>query len=322
MTTESNLYRKLLFDQVLRGIRLRSSVYFRPQFRAPWGISVSRHCAVFHIVMKGSCWLEVKGVKTSAQLSAGDFVVVTRGTEHTLRDTSTTPAVNFFEFFELVRSHASDGHSPYLIDGDGPITNLVCGGMVFENSAVDPLLAILPPVLHVKGNGGQQWLGLTAKYVSWELDHGGAGATEVVTRLADILFIQAVRNYFDENADSVESGWLAAARDPQVGRALKLLHERPQKPWTIASLANQLAISRSALAARFTTLVGEPPLRYLTRLRINAAVRRLRSTNEKLGAIAGEVGYRSVAAFVKSFKRQMGMTPGEFRRTPESKPPI
>jgi len=320
MTSESNLYRKLLFDQILRGIRLRSSVYFRPQFRAPWGISVSRHCAVFHIVMRGSCSLEVKGMKTPAQLSAGDFVVVTRGTEHTLQDASSTPTVNFFE---LVRRHASDGHSPYLIDGDGPITNLVCGGMVFENSAVDPLLAILPPVLHVKakGNGARHWLGLTTKYVSWELDNGGAGASEVVTRLADILFIQAVRNYFDENADSEESGWLAAARDPQIGRVLKLLHEHPQKPWTVALLASQLAASRSALAARFTLLVGEPPFRYLTRLRINEAARRLRSTSEKLGAIAGEVGYESVGAFVKSFKRQMGMTPGQFRRTPQSNPP-
>lgn len=314
MTVESNNYRKPLFDQILRGIRLRSSIYFRPQFRGPWGISVSRKCAVFHIVMKGSCWLEVKGVATPMQLSAGDFVVVTSGREHTLRDATSTPAVSFFE---LMKRHGADGDSPYLIDGDGPITCLVCGGMIFEHSAVDPLVAILPPVLHVraKGNGARQWLGLTTKYVSWELDNVGAGATEVVTRLADILFIQAVRSYFDENADTAESGWLAAARDPQIGRALKLLHEQPQKPWTVASLASQLAISRSALAARFTTLVGEPPLRYLTRIRINTAARRLRSTNEKLGAISAGVGYESVPAFVKSFKRQVGMTPGQFRRT-------
>jgi len=313
MTAESIDYRKVLFDQVLRGIKLRSSIYFRPQFRGPWGISVSRNCAVFHIVMRGSCWLEVKGVATPMQLSAGDFVVVTRGSEHTLRDAVSTRTVSFFE---LMKRHAADGDSPYVIDGDGPVTSLVCGGMVYEQSAVDSLLAILPPVLHVKAkrSGARQWLGLTTKYVSWELDNGGVGTTEVVTRLADILFIQAVRNYFDENADTAESGWLAAARDPQIGRALKLLHEHPQKPWTVASLASQLATSRSSLAARFTTLVGEPPLRYLTRLRISTAARRLRSTNEKLGAIAAVVGYESVAAFVRSFKRQMGMTPGQFRR--------
>jgi transcriptional regulator GlxA family with amidase domain len=186
--------------------------------------------------------------------------------------------------------------------------------MQFESGA-NPLLAILPPLLHLKRktDGAHPWLRLTTEYVLSELDSDRAGASEVATRLADILFIQAVRAYFDENVDKVESGWLAAIRDQQIGRALMLLHSHPQESWTVASLARHLAVSRSAFAARFTELVGEPPLHYLTRLRINTAAARLRSTNEKLRAIAAEAGYDSVAGFAKSFKRLMGMTPGDCR---------
>jgi AraC-like DNA-binding protein len=186
--------------------------------------------------------------------------------------------------------------------------------MQFESSA-NPLLAVLPSLLHVRATreGRSPWLRLTTEHVLSELDGGRAGAAEVVTRLADILFIQAVRAYFDEKADTAESGWLAAVRDRQIGQALALLHGQPHQPWTIASLARHLGLSRSSFAARFTELVGEPPLRYLTRLRINAAAVRLRSTDDKLSAIAEAAGYESAAALVKSFKRHMGVTPGLYR---------
>jgi transcriptional regulator GlxA family with amidase domain len=186
--------------------------------------------------------------------------------------------------------------------------------MQFESGA-KPLLTILPPLLHVKrsAEGGRSGLRLTTEHILSELDGGQAGAAEVVTRLADILFIQAVRAYFEENADRAESGWLGAVRDRQIGQALALLHSTPHEPWTVASLARRLGQSRSAFAARFTQLVGEPPLRYLTRLRIGAAADRLRQSDDKLSAIAAAAGYESVAAFVKSFKRHIGITPGDYR---------
>jgi AraC-like DNA-binding protein len=135
----------------------------------------------------------------------------------------------------------------------------------------------------------------------------------VVTRLAAILFIQALRAYFDEKGDLAETGWLAAVRDEQIGKALALLHSHPHQPLTVSSIARRLAVSRSAFATKFKELVGEPPLRYLTRLRIHAAAARLISTDEKLSAIATAAGYESVASFVRSFKRHMGETPGEYR---------
>src|SRR5262249_44727515 len=154
----------------------------------------------------------------------------------------------------------------------------VCGGMHFENGANDPLLAVLPSFLHVRRTkeGALPWLRLTVEQVLAELDYGGAGAGEVVNRLTGILFIQAVRTHFDDNADSARSGWLAAVRDKQIGRALALLHARPDEPWTLDMLARRLTISRSGFADRFKELVGEPPYQYLSRLRINAAARRLR----------------------------------------------
>jgi transcriptional regulator GlxA family with amidase domain len=188
--------------------------------------------------------------------------------------------------------------------------------MVFENSDSNPLLAILPPLLHVRrtGQGAQPWLGLSTQYVVSELDSRKAGATEVVTRLADILFVQAVRSYFEENANAATSGWLAAARDRQIGPALAILHSQPHSPWTIESLARRVAMSRSALAARFKELVGEPPQQYLTRLRINVAAGHLRTSGDKLSKVAAAAGYESAAAFAKAFKRHTGMTPGDYRK--------
>ncbi len=226
-----------------------------------------------------------------------------------------TPAVNYFD---LIKRHAPDKNGVVRAGGNGPTTRFVCGGMQFENGATDPLLAVLPPLLHVKATkeGGRPWLRLTVEHVLAELDSDSAGAAEVVTRLADILFIQAVRSYFKENADTAEFGWLAAVRHPQIGRALALLHGHPGGSWTIASLARRVAVSRSAFADRFTELVGEPPLRYLTRLRINAAAKRLLSSDDKLGAVATAVGYKSVTAFSRAFKQHMGMTPGKYREAP------
>ena len=317
--SERTKYESLL-DNLLRSIRFRSSIYFRPEFRAPWGFSLGDKGTVFHIVASGKCWLEVKGGAEPVRLSAGDFVVIPRGDWHVMRDALTTRAVSIFD---LVKRNMPDKLGAFCAGGKGPVTRLVCGGMQFENSATDPLLAVLPSFIHVKkrGSNAAPWLKAMVMHVLEELGSGRAGASAVVTRLADILFVQAVRAYLDENIEVAKSGWLAAVRDQQIGRALALLHDQTHRRWTVAALADSVDLSRSAFAAKFNELVGEPPLQYLTRLRLNAARTRLLSSNDKLSAIAMAVGYESPAAFSRVFKRNTGMTPGEYRDAVRGKQP-
>ena len=307
-------WREKLFADLLQSVHLRSSVYFRPELGAPWGFRVADHGTAFHIVADGKCWVQVTGATEEVELVAGDFVIIPRGDAHIMRDSVASTIV--VDFFELAEHSASDSKGVFRAGGSGTITKLVCGGMQFDNGATDPLLAVLPPLIHVKGKGrrGATWLQATVSQVLEELDSSRAGAHAVVTRLADILFIKAVRTYFEQNIDTAQYGWLAAIRDPHIGSALAQIHARPQEPWTVASLARQVAMSRSLFAEKFGQLVGEPPLRYLKRLRLNAAAIRLRSTNDKLSAIAADARYESAAAFTKAFKRILRKTPGEYRR--------
>ena len=306
-------WRAKLFADLLQSVHLRSTLYFRPELGAPWGFSLADHGTAFHIVADGRCWVQVTDVTQALELVAGDFVVVPRGDAHIMRDSATSTVV---DFFELAKRSAPDNKGVFRAGGSGAITKLVCGGMQFDNGPTDPLLAVLPSLIHVKGKGGMgaTWLQATVSQVIEELDSSRAGAQAVVTRLADILFIKAVRTYFEQDVDTVQYGWLAAIRDPHVGPALAQLHARPQEPWTVASLARHVAVSRSLFAEKFAKLVGEPPLRYLKRLRLNAAAIRLRSTNDKLSAIAVDTGYESAAALTKAFKRILGKSPGDYRR--------
>jgi len=314
MNITTKAWRDTLIDNLLHSIRFRSSAYYRPELRAPWGFNIDVRGPTFHIVSHGKCWIEVNGVAKPVQLSAGDFVVIPRSDSHVIRDSPTTQVVDFFDF---LKGRVRGKQGAFIAGGEGPVARLVCGEMQSENGVIDPLLAVLPPLIHVNGRGGDVAPGLrvTVSHIFEELGSGRSGVAAVVTRLADILFMQAIRAYLDDNIDTAESGCLAALRDQQIGRALVLLHENPHQPWTVAELANRVALSRSAFAAKFTQLVGEPPLHYLTRLRLNAATARLRSGNDKLIVIADAAGYESLPAFAKAFKRHMGVTPGEYRRS-------
>src|SRR5262249_11590401 len=173
------------------------------------------------------------------------------------------------------KTYKSGTNQAFRVGGKGAVTSFVCGGAEFETGASNPLIAILPPVLHLKRTE-ESWLGPLAQQILAELESGTPEGTEVITRLTEILFIRAVRAHFGRKMETVESGWLAI-RDEQIGRALATLHRDPQETWTVDSLARRVALSRSAFAAKFKAQLGEPPLRYLTRLRINAAAKRLRS---------------------------------------------
>lgn len=309
---ESEAQRNALFADLLRSIRVRSSVFAQPELRAPWGFTLAEEEATFHIVTQGRCSLELDGVAESLELSEGDFVVLPRGGTHVMRDAPTTRTVRLDRTLKT-RKRGQDGI--FRAGGDGEPTGLVCGNLRFEDVSTDLLLSILPPVIHVKKKRGHlaSWLAATTEQVRFELAAGRPAADVVVARIADILFIQAVSMYLEDNADTAESGWLGALRDRQIGPALTLLHQRPEQTWTVESLAAALGLSRSAFAARFAQLVGEPPLRYLTRVRLNVAGLRLSSGDEKMSTIAMSLGYESVSGFNKAFKQRFGITPGEYR---------
>jgi len=344
MNTDANSWRETLLDDLLGSIRVRSSVFLRAALGAPWGITVDARTygdallrfrrvkssspprersngtqrACFHIVAAGSCWLEMgsgPGPRrpSAIRLAAGDFVAFPRADLHVMRD---VPNTRTLSLLDLLRASPPSSNGEVRVGGRGAITRVVCGGMRFDDGKTNPLLAALPPLIHVKGSekGGAPWLRLTIQHVIDELDSDRAGVEAVVTRLADILFIGAVRSYVDEDLASAESGWLAAIRDRQIGRAIALLHSNPARLWTVSALADEVASSRSAFASKFTRLVGETPLRYLTRVRLGVAARRLLGTNDKLEVVAAAAGYESAAAFTRAFERHLGVTPGRYRR--------
>jgi AraC-like DNA-binding protein len=298
-----------LLADLLGSIRLRSAVYCQMELGVPWGVSLSAGGgAAFQIVVRGTCWLEVAGVAKPVQLSEGDLVVLPRGDAHLIRNPLATRAA------DLVQCDGPSAQKVFRLSGDGPVTRLLCSCLRFANGTTDPLLAILPPLLHFKLGTAAPWFEATVSKILEELDSDRLGADAVVTRLAEVLLTQAVRAFFEQNADRVRSGWLAAVRDKHIGRALTLMHAEPERPWTISLLADRAAVSRSVFATKFSRLVGEPPLRYLMGLRLNSAAMRLRSTEDSLKTIAAAAGYHSVAAFAKAFKRHIGTTPGQYRK--------
>ena len=183
--------------------------------------------------------------------------------------------------------------------------------MRFDHPAARNLVEILPPLLHIEASASPQgdWMQSTLRLMAVEARELRPGGEAVITRLGDILVIQAIRSWI-ETDPAARSGWLGALQDPQIGRALSLIHRDPARDWTVASLADELAMSRSAFAARFTELVDEPAMQYVTRYRMNVALNALKEEGATVGELAGRLGYRSEAAFARAFKRVIGAPPG------------
>jgi AraC-like DNA-binding protein len=302
-----------VLTDVLQTLRVSAACYGRLELGAPWGIAVGAgEDAKFHVVVHGSCWLEVEGQKEMIPLSSGDLVAVPRGHAHVLRDERRTQPV---PLSDLISDRRCIGDRVLHTGGDGITTSLISGRFRFEDPRENPLLAALPPVVALLGQEGRSvpWLEPTLRFIACEAASNRPGAQTVISRLADVLFIQIVRGYLAQlPVDS--RGWLRALVEPQISTALSLVHEHPEQAWTVASLAAKVGMSRSAFAARFTQLVGEPPLHYVTRWRMQKAAKLLREERVTLADIAARVGYDSEAAFSKAFKRALGESPGAYRR--------
>jgi AraC-like DNA-binding protein len=218
-------------------------------------------------------------------------------------------------FFDLDIQRITERYEFLRHGGGGDECRLICVVVRFDHAAAERLIDALPPVVHLDAWDGSEdrWLSDTLRFIAREAESLRPGGETVITRLADILVIQMVRHWIETEAD-VDSGWLAALRDAQLGRVLAAIHHNPGADWTLESLARCASMSRSAFAARFTQVVGEPAMRYLTRWRLQLARAALRESQDPIGVIAERFGYRSEAAFCRAFKREFSVSPGSDRR--------
>jgi len=306
-----------VLTDVLETVRVVAACYGRMEATAPWGIQIrSGEDAKFHVVLEGRARLLVEGSDEPIELSAGDIVALPHGHAHSLIDDPSvvTPSVAQ-PLEELLVCRARGDGSVFRVGGGGESATIVSGRFRFEDRRNNPLLSVLPPVITLKGEMGKsvRWLEPTLKFIACEAASGRPGSQTVIARLADVLFIQIVRGHL-ASLPANGSGWLGALADAQIGAALGHIHQNPEQDWTVQSLASKVAMSRSAFASRFMRLVGEPPLSYVTRWRMQKAAGMLREGKQTLAEVAAQVGYDSEAAFSKAFKRAVGSAPGAYRR--------
>lgn len=299
--------------EALHFLHMDGTFYCRSELTAPWGLALPpmHGCLWFHVVTSGGCSLEVEGAEP-LRLQPGDLALVPHGEGHRLRSDAGAPAPTIHELHrELV-----SGRYEILRHGEGgDATSMVCGGVSFDHPAAHNLVKLLPRIMHVEASNSPQtdWMRSTLRLMAAEARELRPGGEIVITRLSDILIIQAIRSWI-ETAPAAQTGWLGALQDRQIGRALLLIHRDPARAWTLASLADELAMSRSAFAARFTELVGEPAMHYVTRWRMQVALNWLTEDGAAVGELASRLGYQSEAAFSRAFKRVIGVAPGAVRR--------
>lgn len=299
--------------EALHFLRLSGSFYCRSEFTAPWGLALPPFAdsMMFHIVTAGECWLEVDGA-APCLLRPGGLALVPHGGGHRLVG---TPGATAAPLFDLPREAVSERYEVLRHGGGGAAATVICGVVRFDHPAARQLLKALPPVLGVDGWNApeSEWLQSTLRFLAAEARELRAGGETIITRLADILVIQAIRAWM-ANDGTAQTGWLGALRDKQIGQAIALIHRDPAAPWTVASLAAAVAMSRSAFAARFTELLGEPAMHYVVRWRMQTAQQWLQEADLPLAQLAGRLGYASEAAFSRAFKRVVGVAPGAARR--------
>jgi AraC-like DNA-binding protein len=226
-----------------------------------------------------------------------------------MRDDPATPAV---ELDEILRGAPLADGRRLRYGGGGAQTALVCGGFGLDEAAAHPILRALPSLVHI--HGSVPWVAATLDLLSAEVASDAPGAEEVTSRLADALLAQALRVALAELDGS------SALRDPQLAAAIARVHGQPGRAWTVGELAADIGLSRSAFAARFRELVGEPPRRYITRTRLAHAAALLHETDACLAEIAARTGYATEFSFGKAFKRRFGVAPGAYRRQPSARP--
>jgi len=319
-----------VLSEVLRSVRLTGALFFPMETSSPWSDAIpdasalapillpgTQNVVSYHVVRRGACWAGLIDERPM-RLETGDILVVPHGDAYYM---SSAPGLRsdlsgdaVLAFFRQMTTPAA----PRLVTegGGGPDrAEIVCGFLGCDIRPFNPVLASLPRLVHLRRSTseGQDRLTQLVEFALAESRHGGSGARCVLLRLSEVLFVEVVRRYL-ETLGAGHTGWLAGLRDPLVGHALALLHGRASEPWTLQRLAKEIGTSRSLLAERFTHLVGQPPMRYLTEWRLQLAARLLSDGGAKVSAVALDVGYDSEAAFSRAFKKAVGVSPSRWRR--------
>jgi AraC-like DNA-binding protein len=310
-------------SEVLKVVRLQGALFYNGEFSAPWSVYATpsralagffetgtEHVIVYHLLTEGRAWARLED-GDRLPLEAGDIVMIPHGDRHIVENGSPCETVDGPD--DIV-GMLSQGLKLWQVGGGGEVTKFVCGYMAYDSRLGEVVLSGLPPIFKVtiRNQASGQWL---ENSIRFSVDQAGSfhpGGEAVLAKLSEVLFIEALRAYIAQLPPN-QTGWLASARDPEVGKALALMHRDPAHPWTIASLAKEAGVSRSVLAERFRHYLNEAPISYLTRWRLQLAAQMLASSSYSVAQIAAEVGYESESAFNKAFKRKFNLPPARFR---------
>ena len=307
-----------VLSEVLAVTRLKGTVYFSADLRAPWGIALpQRPRSPFYMVVRGRCEITIDSIASStASLGPGDLAILPGGTAHALVSSAGAAVTPLTQF---VARHPMDEHGHVnALEGKGPMTTLI-GGFFELERAPEPLVSILPTMIHLRGDDSEvaAWLEPTLRAIAHESAQALPGRDVVLNRLADVLFVRAVRAHLLRISTTNGTGrpsWLHGLSDPRIARVLAEIHRAPEKAWTLAQLASHAAMSRTAFAQRFRALVGQTPVSYLATWRMQKAAYLLEMRTLSIAQVAERVGYASELAFAKAFRRLIGTPPGAYAR--------
>jgi len=310
-------------SEALNAVRMTGAIFYHAECAAPWGFTVPHLQKVAHALAPGTERLVSYHLVTEGQaiarfaasdvaITAGDVLIIPHGDAHTVSNGSPS---TFVDSGASLGKFLSGDLSTMRLGGGGDVTHFICGYFGCERHADRLFLAGLPMIIKInlRGDAAGQWLESSVRYLVSEKGSARPGQQALLSKMAEALFIETLRRYM-EQLPPEQTGWLAGARDPLVGGALALLHRQPYHPWTVAKLAMEVGASRSVLAERFTRFLGEPPLTYLARWRLQLAARLLQTTRKTVLQLALDVGYESEAAFNRAFKREFGLPPAQYRK--------
>jgi AraC-like DNA-binding protein len=316
-----------VLSHVLKAISLNGAVFYNAEYSAPWSFRSPAssllapyvsgepvHVMLYHLITEGSAWAQVE-TGPRVDLRPGDIVIFPKGDAHLMGNGKPVPPVDHARELERI---ASQGFKLARSGGGGDVTRFVCGYMCWDPQLSRILLDSLPPILriNVRDSAQGQWIEQSIRFSVAEAA-SGAGSDALIAKLSEALFIETLRRYISMLPPG-ESGWLGGLRDPEVGKALAAIHANPGKRWTVVGLANTAGVSRAVLAERFRHYLGEPPIAYLTRWRLQMGARLLNHTNQSVAEIADRVGYDSESAFNRVFKRHFGLPPAQYRKRARS----